>query len=139
MKTLHRLIAALGSACLEAGNRFAISSLVAGAALALVQPCSGLTYQFQETGSLAFARSEHTATLLQSGSVLVAGGGGGSTTELYTPATGTWTTTGSLITGRVDHTATLLTDGRVLVAGGNGDHGPLASAEIYDPVTGIWT
>jgi len=57
---------------------------------------------------------------------------------------GTWTATGSLNTPRVDHTATLLRNGKVLVAGG-GDLGgglpdpTLASAELYDPVTGSWS
>jgi hypothetical protein len=37
--------------------------------------------------------------------------------------------------GRYGHTATLLGDGTVLVVGGY----PLASAELYDPITGTWS
>jgi hypothetical protein len=44
--------------------------------------------------------------------------------------------TGSLATARFWHTATLLPNGKVLVAGGvDAD----ATAELYDPGTGIWT
>ena len=46
----------------------------------------------------------HTATLLPSGKVLVAGGYDGSgvlsSAELYDPASGTWTATGSMSTAR---------------------------------------
>jgi Galactose oxidase, central domain len=77
------------------------------------------------------ARFGHTATLLSDGKVLIVGGveSGDTvsqttpTTELYDPATGTFTPTGSLAVARAGHTATLLNDGKVLIAGGLTDVG----------------
>ena len=98
---------------------------------------------FNNTGSLATARSYHTATLLPNGEVLVAGGYDGNSypasTELYDPASGTWAATGSLASARAGHTATLLPNGKVLVAGGFNNSGYPASAELYDPASGTWT
>ena len=76
----------------------------------------------------------HTATLLPTGRVLVAGGSGVARAELYDPASGTWKGTGRLGTARSIHTATLLPNGKVLVAGGISGNGKrsLASAELYD-------
>src|SRR5205814_5951340 len=53
--------------------------------------------------------------------------------ELYDPATGTWSNTGSLNQARYLHTATLLPDGTVLAAGGQGPSSifGLATCEIY--------
>lgn len=98
----------------------------------------------------AAGRLFHTATLLPSGKVLLVGGetdsSGGSptpTAELYDPLTGTSQPTGSMTAARESHTATLLNDGRVLVTGGAVPQGigwaPLSTAEIYDPVTGVFT
>jgi hypothetical protein len=79
--------------------------------------------------------SEHTATLLASGMVLITGGYGGSSAvasaELYDPATGSFSSTGSMSSDRVEYTATLLTSGKTLITGGNSVSGYLASAEIY--------
>ena len=89
------------------------------------------TGSFSVTGSMAEARTFHTATLLPSGEVLVAGGGDdNSTAEVYDPATGAFSITGGMEIGRSGHTATLLPNGSVLVAGG-GMFAGLASAELY--------
>jgi Kelch motif/Galactose oxidase, central domain len=98
--------------------------------------------------------------------VLVAGGGGfpcsatpipggppfgnicyasvNSTSELYDPATGSWTFSGSL-SRRSSHSATLLSNGTVLVVGGwnfGVDIGYISTrldtAELYDPAAGSW-
>jgi hypothetical protein len=87
--------------------------------------------------SLNTARYVHTATLLPSGEVLVAGGytnsgfSGDSSTEVYDPGLNTWTTVTPLSTARTSHTATLLLNSKILVAGGwNGSD--LNSVEVYD-------
>src|SRR5262249_1120575 len=114
----------------------------------LYDPASG---SWEATGSLSWQRTSQTATLLPDAKVLVAGGEyhdayGESTlasAELYDSASGTWTLTGSLITSRGSHTATLLPNGEVLVAGGGTNTGlvvgTLASTELYDQTSGVWT
>jgi hypothetical protein len=108
---------------------------------------SPATGQWTQTGSLVAARMYHTATLLPSGKVLVAGGldaepqsASGShplaSAELYDPATGRWSATGSMISARAYQTATLLPNGKVLVAGGDSSG---KTAELYDPSTGRWS
>jgi hypothetical protein len=86
---------------------------------------------------------------LPNGKVLVAGGytvdgwaNPTATTEIYDPTAGTWTTTGNMSTPRALHAATLLPNGKVLVAGGatsTGNANMVATAELYDPATGLWT
>jgi hypothetical protein len=110
----------------------------------LFDPSTGT---FMKTGPTAFERSGHTAILLRDGRVLVVGGANGGdpdgTAEIYDPTTGAFTTTGAMTVGRHGFSASLLLDGRVLVAGGIGWTGypeaRLASAELYDPATGVFT
>jgi hypothetical protein len=106
------------------------------------------------TGTLALntSRYQHNATLLNNGSVLIAGGvtcpSVGSCTylssaELYNPSAGTITNTGSMAAAR-SAPGVLLGNGKVLIAGGytcdsNGNCASLSSAEIYDPVAGTFS
>ncbi|MGH9223069.1 MAG: Ig-like domain-containing protein, partial [Acidimicrobiales bacterium] len=107
-------------------------------------------------GTLAQARSGHTASRLQDGRVIVVGGEFVepaapqtrlylATTEIFDPASNTWAAGPSLNSARHGHTATLLSDGRVLVTGGGAATAPgqpavrLASAEIFNPSTGVWS
>ena len=94
---------------------------------------------FSSTGSMVAARSAHTATLLNTGKVLVVGGSDPTgiplaSAELYDPGTGIFSSTGGLTTARAHFAATLLPSGKVLVTGGIDASGnPLQTAEVYDP------
>lgn len=96
---------------------------------------------------LAVPRAAHTATLLASGKVLIAGGctvgtceleERGATTEIFDPLRDRFEPGPRMTRPRVGHTATRLPGGDVLVTGGwdraNGD--PTASAELYEERTG---
>lgn len=96
------------------------------------------------TDTLVNQRSHHTATLLPSGQVMIAGGDTklNAPAELYDPVTDSWTASAPMNAGRFGHTATLLLNGEVLVTGGRSARGPgdhsLQSVEIYNPNTKRW-
>jgi hypothetical protein len=93
----------------------------------------------------------HTATLLPTGKVLIAGGATPESygddvlahAELYDPSRETFETTDSLRAARAAHTATMLPGGLVLIAGGYGNQNgniaelfnPSPTAELFDPYT----
>jgi hypothetical protein len=115
------------------------------------------TVEWTATGSMAVGRLDPGLTPLTDGRVLVSGGyntaeglPGVSTpaagsllpstiAEVFDPESGSFSDTGRLVDGqRFGHAAVTMRDGRVLIAGGKNVGGPLASAEIYDPSTGLW-
>jgi hypothetical protein len=92
---------------------------------------------FSPVAGLTISQAGYTATLLNSGMVLIVGGANSSGKPLtdvllLEPSSGALSAMGRLAFGRVGHTTTLLRDGRVLVTGGTDSNGnALTSAEIY--------
>ena len=93
---------------------------------------------------MAIHRSDHKATALSDGRVLITGGRNTAgiviaDAEIFNPDAGESSAVAPMATARVDHTATLLKDGRVLITGGSNATGTLNSAEIFDPNTGTFS
>jgi hypothetical protein len=118
----------------------------------LYDPATG---KFSKAGPMIYPHISPAAILLRDGRVLVTGGPLGTvlkrdhSAELYDPSTGKFSLTGSMKVARSGQGTALLGDGRVLFAGGattllatyQGNYVPgadivLASAELYDPITG---
>jgi HYR domain/Kelch motif/Galactose oxidase, central domain len=120
-----------------------------GVALSSAEVYDAPTGGFAATGSMLAGRGNHAATPLGDARILVTGGHAGfpasslASAEIYDPASGAFSSTGYMSIERGAHTAVLLSDGKVLVAGGFTAFPflgqTLASAEIYDPVTGVFT
>ena len=98
------------------------------------------TNTFTTTGSKTNATSGGIIALLWTGKFLLAGGGTNEA-ELYAPqmpgTIETWVATGNMVTARSGALWNLLDDGRLFIVGGLDSSGnPLASAELYDYLTG---
>jgi hypothetical protein len=115
--------------------------LVVLAIVTAAPAATGARPRVAPAGTLAVARAAHTATLLRSGRVLVAGGctvdgceldSRSATTELYDPSRRRFTPGPRLLRPRVGHAAVRLADGSVLVIGGWTGRRPTASVERWD-------
>ena len=98
-------------------------------------------------GRMNVQRAAHTATLLRTGEILIAGGmekaegveTNTNSAELFDPRNATFRSTGSMTAARGGHTATLLDNGDVLITGGFDQGQALNTAEIYHPETSTFT
>ncbi len=94
--------------------------------------------------NMAEPRAFHTATLLNDGTLLLAGGGFGAdlSAEIYDPVAKTFKLVSTNMNAqRNAFTATLLPDGRVLLVGGSDNNAATitSTGEIYDPTKGTFT
>ncbi len=124
------------------------SSPVSTSVIAAPQPT------WTQNGKMTTPRFVNTATLLNDGTVLLAGGNASdssanflNTGEIYNPQQGTFTaiTNTTMSNPRAGHTATLLNTGQVLLAGGADGSAPWKfgttgvkvsnTADLYDPAT----
>jgi hypothetical protein len=118
------------------------------AALAFCEVYETTTGTWNATGSLATPRTGHEATPLGKGRVLVTGGDPVTApdgtydphslagTEIYDPATGTWSPGAPMAGGRSGHRALLTRAGAVLILGAAGGFRNVAA---YDAAADRWT
>ncbi|WP_345802859.1 fibronectin type III domain-containing protein [Microbacterium sp. AZCO] len=136
-----------GKVLYSGGAPSVISTTTAGAATSVID-LTAPSPAWRHTSPMKTARVYHTLTMLADGKVLAVGGeptsdqtvvtSGVLSTEIWDPATETWTTGPSMSAARNYHsTAVLMPDGRVLVAGGGHENGlsdpGQYSAQIYSP------
>ncbi|MBN2242923.1 MAG: hypothetical protein JW793_09560 [Acidobacteria bacterium] len=138
------------SVILMSDGRVFVSGGFNGQFLSSAEVFDPVTLRFITVPSMNHARDGHTATLLNDGTVLIAGGCANAESnrmicdeyvdvvEILDTDLGYMELEG-LNTPRAGHTASLLPDGRVLLAGGVDAGGFLASAEVYDPASESFT
>ncbi|WP_395832651.1 kelch repeat-containing protein [Archangium violaceum] len=129
---------------LDNGKVLVVGGFDGKTALATAEEYDPATGAWSSTTAMTQGRYNHTATLLPGGKVLVVGGNTGSSGALtsaqeYDPVTHTWSSTTPMTQARYNHTATVMPGGKVLVVGGKSGSAILATAEVYDPATGIWS
>jgi hypothetical protein len=130
-----------GNVLVTGGYSGAINGSSSGIPLASAELYNPSNNSWQAVGSMGTTRRNHTATLLNDGTVLVAGGYNGTyinAPELYNPTLQTFTPTPTSMAGpRRYPSATKLPSGQVLLVGGfmSTANGALATTETYNPTS----
>ncbi|MEQ1634681.1 MAG: kelch repeat-containing protein, partial [Planctomycetota bacterium] len=153
-RALHQAIPLLDGRVLMIGGVDAL-----GGVLATCELYNPATNTFTPTGSMGTARALHAAVRLGDGRVLCAGGTSSmldaislvtnvrNSTEIYNPATGTWSGSANLSGFRLLPSLSLLPNGRALAAGGLEvtfflgfplSAGTTATCQTYNPATNSW-
>jgi WD40 repeat protein len=119
------------------GVYHAIATSKASPSLSVTAVIAVTATQLAVTGQVSTSRFYHTASLLPTGQVFIAGGMNSDydladPSELYDPATGEFHDAGQV--GRLEHTATVLANGDVLLAGGAGTSN---TADLRKADTGV--
>ncbi len=125
------------------------TDVVAARALAAsTERFEGTAGTFSRAPSMSTPRYGHVQATLGDGRILIAGGSDGvvglTSAEVYDDIQGGFADTGSMAAPRADGIGVVLRDGRVLIMGGVRASPPtaqedyLASAELYDPVSGTF-
>ena len=153
-RALHQAVTLADGRVLLCGGADAL-----GAVLSTCEIYDPVANTFTPTGSMLTPRVLHAAVRMADGRVLVAGGTSSlldavstitnvrNSTEIFNPATGTWTVGANLGGFRMLPSLSLLPNGRVLAAGGLEvsfflgiplSAGTTANCQSYNPATNSW-
>ncbi|HSO32326.1 MAG TPA: kelch repeat-containing protein, partial [Labilithrix sp.] len=137
------------TATLFTGNKAGLvyiagGTVAGGAATATAELYDPKTGTFAATNAMPVARRFHTAILINGGGVLIIGGVGDAgalaTAHVYSPVFKSYGPEQALTTARSSAAAVVLPSNKILIVGGaDADGNALASAELYEPTTGLFT
>jgi Thrombospondin type 3 repeat/Kelch motif len=131
-----------GRVMVAGGYHVDLGSVIQTPSTEIYSPNVGTYGQWTAVGSLNTNRQLAAVVTLADGRIMAIGGETeyGKTTEIFNPATLTWSPAAPMLRARRLFSATRLADGRVVVIGGvTATALATAEVEVYDPATNKWT